>query len=424
MSALTETMENLEKTCTELGQAWDTFQADMRAWKKNQEKNAANAEVTEKVEQLSNIVAGLDGTKAKLDAQLKDIAEQKSRIDEIEEALNTPIITKNGDTIVPKKVKEAKDRYLRTCDQSALAEYQDYVQKSMNLTQADQGGLFFTITAETGIDPMVREICPMRQICDVRKIGTTVYTFRKKTGNTSAGWVGEMETRPETTAPTYAMQEIIPQECYAQPYVSQTMLEDADFDVERELNEDLAETFGELENVAFISGNGVKKPRGLLSLTFSATPSAEQVLEVKTGASGDWAASDPHVVLLGVAELLKERYQGNARFMMSRARVAEVMKFVDGNKLPIWQPSFQVGTPSTLVGYPVTRNEHMPAKAANSRSVVFGDFKAAYRIVDRLGTSIMRDPYTNVPFIKFYTRRRVGGDVVRPEAYLAFKFIN
>ena len=56
--------------------------------------------------------------------------------------------------------------------------------------------------------------------------------------------------------------------------------------------------------------------------------------------------------------------------------------------------------------------EDMPAVAANSLSIAFGDFSAGYMIVDRIGLSVLRDPYSNNPYVTFHAVRRVGGGVV------------
>lgn len=75
-----------------------------------------------------------------------------------------------------------------------------------------------------------------------------------------------------------------------------------------------------------------------------------------------------------------------------------------------------------LLGYPVTEAEDMPDIAANSLSVAFGNFHKGYTIVDRMGIRVLRDPYTNKPFVHFYTTKRVGGGVVNSQAIKLLKF--
>lgn len=65
----------------------------------------------------------------------------------------------------------------------------------------------------------------------------------------------------------------------------------------------------------------------------------------------------------------------------------------------------------TLLGKEVRYADDLPDVAANSLSILYGDFKEGYLIIDRLGISVLRDPFTSKGFIKFYTRKRVGGAV-------------
>ena len=107
--------------------------------------------------------------------------------------------------------------------------------------------------------------------------------------------------------------------------------------------------------------------------------------------------------------------------MMNRKTLAAVRKLKDGQGNYLWQPSYQQDQPSTLCGYPVYEVADMPDVAANALCIAFGDFNRAYMILDRKGVSILRDPYTNKPFVQFYTTKRVGGGVDNPEACVLLK---
>ena len=88
----------------------------------------------------------------------------------------------------------------------------------------------------------------------------------------------------------------------------------------------------------------------------------------------------------------------------------------------LWQPSFVANVPETIMGYPVTRAEDMPAIGADSLSLAFGDFAQFYQIVDRQGIRVLRDNLTSKPYVKFYTTKRVGGGIVNYEAVKFMKF--
>lgn len=107
---------------------------------------------------------------------------------------------------------------------------------------------------------------------------------------------------------------------------------------------------------------------------------------------------------------------------MNAATVARLRKFKTSDGQFLWQPSLTGGQPATLLGYPVIEAEDMPDIAANSLSIAFGNFRAGYLIAERSDTGILRDPYTNKPFVTFYATKRVGGCVVNSEAIKLLKF--
>lgn len=418
----------LKQTINELANLFEGFKGNIiERHERFEKENRIDSLKEEEIAKKTADIIKFDEAKERIEAAAKQADALKTRIDELEARINEPVIGPGEKGAgLPRKVKEALERALRTMHDDDVTFVHKYAQehegKSLNLTQGDSGGVFYSFTHDTALEPLIREVSPLRQVCDVRTISTSSYTTKKQTANTDAGWVSEMGERAETDAPAYGQFEIPVHECYAQPLISQKTLDDAEIDLERELNDDLSETFALLENVAFMTGNGIGRPTGLLTLPTSATESSSTVLHVATGASGNWNGTDPHLTLLGVPELLKPQFLAGARWMMSRARLAEIMKWVDSNKQPIWQPSYQAGTPSLLGGFPVTRNEHMPAKAANSLSVAFGNFKRAYRIIDRIGMRLLKDPFTTKGFMKYYVTRRVGGAAVRKDAHLVIKF--
>lgn len=64
----------------------------------------------------------------------------------------------------------------------------------------------------------------------------------------------------------------------------------------------------------------------------------------------------------------------------------------------------------------------MPDIAANSFSIAFGDFRRGYLIVDRQGARVLRDPYSQKPYVLFYTTKRVGGGVQNFDVLKVMKF--
>lgn len=189
------------------------------------------------------------------------------------------------------------------------------------------------------------------------------------------------------------------------------MIEDAGLDIEAWVANKVGEKLGRIEATAFFTGDGTNKPRGIL--TYGNGTTNGTIEQVVSGAATNLTTDG----LLNLVFQLKDYYTKNARFLMKRTTVREVMKYKDGQGNYLWQMGdIRGGQPSTILSFPVDRCEDMPTLGAGSLSVAFGDFKAAYTIVDRLGITLLRDNLTAKPFIKFYNRRRVGGDVVNFEA--------
>ncbi|HEX8449124.1 MAG TPA: phage major capsid protein, partial [Allosphingosinicella sp.] len=244
-------------------------------------------------------------------------------------------------------------------------------------------------------------------------------------GGTPSGWVSETAGRPETATPTFI--EVAPPfgELYANPAASQAMLDDAAFDVEAWLAGEIATEFARAEGSAFVAGNGINRPKGFLAGPTSAQgdgPRPFGTLQyLATGASGSFGGS-PGDKLIDLVQTLRPPYRQGAVFVMNSATASTIRKFKTSTGSFLWQPSLVAGQPDSLLGYPVVEAEDMPDVAADSLSVAFGNFRAGYLIAERTETQILRDPYTNKPFVHFYATKRVGGQVANSEAIKLLKF--
>jgi HK97 family phage major capsid protein len=224
------------------------------------------------------------------------------------------------------------------------------------------------------------------------------------------GWVAEQDSRTETTTPDISKRVIHAHEMYAEPRATQKLLDDAGFDVEGWLGRKVSNRFARAEATAFVTGSGVGQPRGFT--TYPTGTSTGQIEQINSGAASALTADG----IFDLVYSLKSPYLMNSRFMMARLTIRDVRKLKDGEGRYLWEPIFKVGEPASLVGYPLHQADDMPAVSAGNEAIVFGDMKTAYTIVDRKGIRVLRDPYTAKPYIKFYTTRRVGGDVVNFEA--------
>ena len=304
-------------------------------------------------------------------------------------------------------------------------------QKAMSVGSDPDGGFTVLPEIDQAIDATIKLVSPMRQVASVRQIGTASYKRFVNIHGTTSGWVGESDGRSATTTPSLKEVEIPVNEIYATATATQSLLDDSFINIEQWLADEVQLEFAYQEGVAFISGTGNKKPTGILSQTIaadSANIAYGSVGYYATGTSGAFTTTSTSPITQGADCLhnvvygLKAGYRANGQWLANRRTMAVVRQLKDGYANYLWQPGAVAGQPSTLMGYEVVDMEDMPDIAANSYSLAFGDWRRAYTIVDRIGTRVLRDPYTSKPNVLFYTTKRVGGAVTMHEAYKLLKF--
>ncbi|HYE29004.1 MAG TPA: phage major capsid protein [Allosphingosinicella sp.] len=349
-------------------------------------------------------------------AQLKDeMAQLKSRIDAQALAQARPALSGAKPPASP-----FVEHYLRKGLEAGVE------LKAVAGTSDAAGGYAVPEEIDAEIGRLLTAISPIRRIANVVRVGSAGYRKLVTAGGTPSGWVSETAGRPETATPTF--HEVAPPsgELYANPAASQAMLDDAAFDVEAWLASEIATEFARAEGSAFVSGNGVNRPKGFL-----AAPTAIQVDSIRpfgtlqyisTGVAGGFPAEAPQDKLIDLVQALRPPYRQGAAFVMNSATAARIRKFKTDDGAFLWQPGLAAGQPDSLLGYPVVEAEDMPDVAADSFSIAFGNFRAGYLIAERTETQILRDPYTNKPFVHFYATKRVGGQVANSEAIKLLKF--
>ncbi len=286
-------------------------------------------------------------------------------------------------------------------------------QKAMMVGSDPDGGYLTPTATSNRIITKVYETSPIDELAYHETISTDAIEIAIDTDEAGAGWVGETEARPETSTPQVGVQRIPVFEIYAKPKATQQLLEDAGVDIEAWLERKVAEKFARMRALAFVTGNGVKKPRGILTYPAGNNGVRGTIAQI---ASGDATNLTPDG-LIKLQFSLKDKYLANANWLMKRGSVASVMLFKDTQNQYIWRPGLEAGKPSILLGYNIRRADDMPSVGAGALPVAFGDFRAGYTVVDRLGIRTLRDPYSSKPFVEFYTRMRVGGDVVDFDAF-------
>lgn len=426
--------EDLKKIIDELGRAFDEF------------KKTHETQMTEMKAGRSDPL--LEQNLQKITTRLDELQAQK---DEIEKKLNRPHIETSDDKQEAKSLRafniEIKAAAIiqgraQPADVS-LDEYRNYKRcfnemmrkgdkhlneierKAMQVGIDSDGGYLVPADVTGRIATRLFDLSPIRQIANVQTIGSDRLEGIEDINEADAGWVSELGTRLDTNTPQVGKYEIVANEMYAQPKATQKLLDDASVDVEAWLSGKVADKFARTEGAAFVNGNGVGKPRGFTSYPTASTADATRAWgtfeHVKTGANGAFASTqaDP---LFDLIAAFKPGYLNGAQWVTRRTVIAAIRKFKTSTTSEyIWQPGLQQGQPAQLLGFPITIAEDMPAMATGSNSMALGNFQLGYQIVDRLGVRVLRDPYTDKPYIKFYTTKRTGGGAVQFEA---IKFIN
>jgi HK97 family phage major capsid protein len=362
-----------------------------------------------------------DRMKAELSARLE--AEQKAReafearLDAIETASNRPGAANAAEDTDAK----AFGRYLRKGDEPAEL-------KAMSTQDNAQGGYMVPDGMEAGIRKRLRRTSPIRAVANVVSFSGGTYDILIERGDAGYEWAGESDSRSETNTPTLNRIGISLHELSALPKVTQRLLDNAEYDVEGWLTGYVADVFARAEATAFVSGDGVDKPKGFLSYnkaTEADDARAANALQYRiTGGAGAFHATEPADVLVKTFYDLQGAYQANASWMMKNTTAAEVAVLTDGDGRYILQGMMNAEGQfvRTIQGRPVYMADDMPAIADNSFSIAVGDFAAGYTIVDGKAVTVLRDPFSAKPNVLFYTTKRVGGGLVDSDAIKLIRF--
>ncbi len=368
-------------------------------------KGSADAVLTEKVEKLNAA-----------------LTEQQRALDDANKRMAGLTLGGGGDETDTREAREHRSQFkawLRGRPEARTTTYTD-----------PDGGFLAPATIDMMVTRILSQTLAMRRLAQVQPISASSYVKHKSLGGAGSGWVGESDTgtaRPETSTPQLARMEFTPGEIYAEPYATQQALDDMAVDVEAWLAGEVSTTFAEREGLAFISGDGIKKPRGFLDYPTVANASYAwgNIGFVVTGNASAFIAASatagPADCFLDAIYALKAGYRQNATWLMNDLLAARARKFRDGQGNYLWQPATVAGQPSLFLGYGVNTDDNMPDVGANAFPVALADWSQAYMIVDRSGTRVLRNPFKLNGLVAFYTTRRVGGGVQNFEAIKLIK---
>lgn len=366
-------------------------------------KGKADAITTETLDKIN---AALDELTTAVDDQAKFVAAAKLG--------NGGVI---GDIQADPEYSAAFKAHMRKGD-NAPADVKAAMSKG---TDAD-GGYLAPIEWDRTIGEKLKKISPMRAESRVITISTAGFKKFFSDRVVGSGWVGETASRPTTSTPQIGAVDFTPGELYANPAISQGLLDDSAVDLENWLGSEVDTEFARQEGIAFVSGDGANKPYGILTYVTGAANAARHPYgAIPVINSGNASTLPNGDALIDFMYDLPSEFEANAKLYLNRSSLRTLRKLKDGQGNYLWAPSYVAGEPATLNAAPVVQMPDMPNIAAGNIAALYGDMEATYLVIDRVGIRVLRDPFTNKPFVHFYTTKRVGGGVHNPEPMRALK---
>jgi HK97 family phage major capsid protein len=356
---------------------------------------------------LADLQQSVDDRLKEVETKSADTAKITARLDKMEAALNRPAIhTKDADDadLEKKAFIEFARRGVERMDQKAAAV----------LTVANDASAGYLAPESFGAEVLKKivEWSPVRNYAKAMTISSESVKLPRKLTGTAATWTAE-NTAATQSDMTFEQATFTPFELKTYVDVSNQLLEDNAYNLEGLLSEDFGEAFGKAEATAFVSGDGAGKPVGLLE--------AAGIAEIKTGNAAT-LGTDPAATIISMFHKVPAVVAQAGVWMMNRTTLGNLRTLKDGTGRFIMLDPITAGAPVTLLGRPIVEMVDMPDVAADAYPIMFGDL-SGYRIVDRIGLSVLRDPYSQATngLVRFHIRKRVGGDVSHADRFLKLK---
>ena len=374
------------------------------------------------VAELSAAMGGfleeLKGFQGEMNSKLGKQEERLNMLDMKSVSRGRPVLARAAETEAPHQ--KAFEAYVRTGEDDALRGL-DMETKALSSAVAADGGYLVDPETADRVKGVLRSAASLRQVASVVSVESTSFDVLVDHTDIGSGWASETGATGETGTPQIERISIPLHELSAMPKASQRLLDDSAFDIEGWLAARIAEKFARAEASAFITGDGVDKPTGILT-----HPQVDNdvwawgnIGYVPTGVSASFGSPD---VLIDLVYALGASYRANASFVMNSKTAGRVRKLKDADGRFLWADGLAAGEPARLLGYRVLISEDMPDIAADATAVAFGDFSAGYTVAERPDLRILRDPFSAKPNVLFYATKRVGGDVSDFAAIKLLKF--
>jgi len=400
-------MDEIKSLLQQQGEAFEAFKkANDERLKDIEQKGAASGDLIAKVNAINEDIT-------RLGQDIESVAKKAAR-DQFAAAAEM--------TAEQAEYKKAFGRFLRKGSTDGLEELQ---RKAMNTGSDPDGGYLVLPEMDAAIDRVAQTMGAMYRLANTVTIGTAKYEKLVKTSGMAMRRVADGGTGGETTEPKYAKIGIEVFTAEVEPWVYNETLEDAMIDLEADLAAEAAIGFVEGAGAEFITGNGVGKARGITAYTNVANSSYAwgKVGYIVSGKSAAFASVAPADKVVSLQHALKSQYRPGAVWLTNDTTLGVMRQMKDGSgSYYLWQPDPSAGFGGRFLGSPVEVDDNMADIGAGTYSLAYGNFSRGYTIVQRAGTTLIRDNITAKGTTKFNFRRRFGGGIVNFEAIKLMKF--
>lgn len=371
------------------------------------------SEITEMMEKLGNEVidfrAKYDGRVAGLEKHLNDLETHMAR------GQFPGGGSSKGN--LGAEAKAHKEKFLAWARKGADPDGLRSMEVKAELSTVDDPNGGYTVPEELdrNLDKLAIDTVAMRRLA--RKVSASGdYKRLLSSGGATGGWTGERDERTVTDTPELKQFNPPWSELYMLPEVTQALLDDSAFDVEAWLLDELQDVETTMEGTAFISGNGVKQPHGIL--TYDTIANANWIYPKIGYVAGGHATLLNNVdTLKTLKHSLKPAYRRNGVWLMTDTTQDVISKFKNGQGDYIWKQGLTEDAPDTLLGRPVEIDDNMDEIGADKYPIAFADWQRGYLIGDhKVGRRLLRDPYTHKGWVRFYLTKRVFGGVINHQA--------
>ena len=336
-----------------------------------------------------------------------DRLERQAVLDlELAKPTATAITNKPGQSQEPEKTGRASSEYKAAFWKAMKNKSSFEVQNALQVGTDSEGGYLVPDEFERTLVEALQEENLFRQLATIITTSSGDRKIPVVASKGTASWVDEEGTIPESDD-AFGQVSIGAYKLATMIKVSEELLSDSVFNLERYIAREFGRRIGAKEEEAFFTGDGTGKPTGIFHSTGGAGVGV-------TAASASAISIDE---IMDLFYSLKSPYRKNAAFVTNDATIKAIRKLKDGNGQYLWQPSVTAGQPDSLLNRPLKTSAYVPVIASAAKTIAFGDF-SYYWVADRQGRSFQRlnELFAVTGQVGFKATQRVDGKLILAEA--------